>query len=110
MKVPSTEKKNSSEKGMRGALATKRANADRAAAAERERQVIKSGKARKAALLEHIPPFCFLTAGQSPEAAAAEAFKHFSMTPVEALGLVWKLRAVQQADRLLAEEQAHRAD
>lgn len=110
MKVSSFAQRNTSEKGRRAAQATKMANADRKAAEERTLQAIKSGKKGKTALPEQIPPFCYLAAGQSPEEAAAEAFKHFSMTPAEALGLVWKLRTVRQADRLLAEEQAHRTD
>lgn len=64
----------------------------------------------KSAMPGEVPPFCYLAGGRSPEEAAFEAFKHFSMTLAEALGLVWKLRTVRQADRLFAEELAHRTD
>lgn len=98
MKVSSFAQRNTSEKGQRAAQATKTANADRKAAEERALQAIKSGKKGKTALPEQVPPFCYLAAGQSPEEAVAEAFKHFSMSPAEALGLVWKLRRVIASD------------
>ena len=98
MKVSSFAQRNTSEKGRRAAQATKTANADRKAAEERTLQAIKSGKKGKTALPEQVPPFCYLAAGQSPEEAAAEAFKHFSMTPGEVLGLVWKLWRVIASD------------
>lgn len=98
MKVSSFAQRNTSEKGRRAAQATKAANADRKAAEERTLKAIKAGKKGKTVLPEQVPPFCYLAAGQSPEEAAAEAFKHFSMTPAEALGLVWKLRRIAASD------------
>lgn len=84
-------------------------------AAEEAREQALGGRLKakvkaKSAMPEEVPPFCYLAGGRSPEEAAIEAFKHFSMTPAEALGLVWKLRAVRQADLLFAEELAHRTD
>lgn len=110
MKASTLAQRNTSEKGHRAAQATKTAMADRRAAEERKQQAIKSGMKGKSALPGAVPPFCYLAGGRSPEEAAIEAFKHFSMTPAEALGLVWKLRIVRQADRLFAEELAHRTD
>lgn len=84
-------------------------------AAEEAREQALGGRLKakvkaKSAMPEEVPPFCYLAGGRSPEEAAFEAFKHFSMTPAEALGLVWKLRTVRQADRLFAEELVHRTD
>lgn len=110
MKASTLAQRNTSEKGRRAAQATKTAMADRRAAEERKLQAIKSGMKGKSARPGAVPPFCYLSGGRSPEEAAIEAFKHFSMTPAEALGLVWKLRIVRQADRLFAEELAHRTE
>lgn len=110
MKASTLAQRNTSEKGRRAAQATKTAMADRRAAEERKLQAIKSGMKGKSALPGAVLPFCYLSGGRSPEEAAIEAFKHFSMTPAEALGLVWKLRIVRQADRLFAEELAHRTE
>lgn len=98
MKASTLAQRNTSEKGRRAAQATKMANADRKADEERKLQAFKSGMKGKAALPGQVPPFCYLASGRSPEEAAAEAFKHFSMTPAEALGLVWKLRRVIASD------------
>lgn len=110
MKASALAQRNTSEKGRRAAQAMKTVMADRRAAEERKQQAIKSDLKGKSALPGAVPPFCYLAGGRSPEEAAIEAFKHFSMTRAEALGLVWKLRAVRLADRLFAEELAHRSD
>lgn len=109
-----TENRNTSEKGRAAAQAKHSAlREQRAAEAVQEQAFGGRAKARmkaKSVCLDGVPPFCYLASGRTPEEAVIEAFKHFSMTPAEALGLVWKLRAVRQADRLFAEELAHRTD
>jgi hypothetical protein len=105
MKPSTLAQRNTSEKGRRAAQATKTAMAERKAAEERKQMAIKSGR-RRNALPSDVPPFCYLAGGQSPEDAVIEVIKHFSVTPIEALALVWKLRDVQQAENISAENQA----
>ena len=105
MKPSTLAQRNTSEKGRRAAQATKTAIAERKAAEERKQLAIKSDR-RRNALPSDVPPFCYLAGGQTPEEAAVEVIKHFSMTPIEALALVWKLRAIQQAENISAENQA----
>lgn len=53
---------------------------------------------------ETIPPYCHLTASDSPEEAAAEVMRIFGTRyAVDALAILWQLRrvaALEQAERL----------
>jgi len=93
---------NTSEKGKAAALARHCAIREQRAAVEAQEQALggraKSRMKAKSVYVEDVPPFSYLAAGRTPEEAAIEAIKHFSMTPAEALGLVWKLRRVIASD------------
>lgn len=48
----------------------------------------------KAGVVADVPPFCFLDAGQRPEAAARRAARALGLTkPADLIVLLWKLRA-----------------
>ena len=103
-------KRNTSEKGRAAALARHAAIREQRAAEEAIEQAIggraKSKMKAKSVRVEDVPPFSYLATGRTPEEAVIEAIKHFSITPVEALVLVWKLRATRQADHISAENTA----